>query len=83
MPLRRTEKRLIHTVHIDDMLRHRAIDIAEVQYAIENANTEFPGKNPGTTRIICEMVFGRRLSVIFKEKETVLILITAYWVERQ
>ena len=83
MPLNRTEKRLIHTVHLDDMLRHRAIDIDEVEYAIANANTELPGKNPGTTRIISNMGFGRRLSVVFKEKEAVLLLITAYWVERR
>jgi len=78
--LKRTEKRLIRTDHVNGRLQKRAIDIAEVEYALQNHHFETEGRNPGTTRIVCDMAFGRQLGVVFKEKEKVIILISAWWV---
>lgn len=80
MPLKRTEKRIIRTNHANERLQKRAIDIAEVEYALQHHNFEVEGNNPGTTRIVCDMAFGRKLAVIFKEKEKVILLISAWWV---
>jgi len=78
--LARTSKRIIKSIHSGERLQKRQIDIAEVEYALKHHTVELPGRSPGTTRIICDMAFGRKLSVVFKEKEKVIILISAWWV---
>lgn len=77
----RTSKRLLPTTHATRQIKVRQIDIAEIKYALTNHHTELPGKNPGTSRIICDMPFGRRLSVVFKEKKSVIVIISAWWIE--
>ncbi len=76
--------RIIFTTHAEKRLRERAIDKAEIEYAVAHASVQVPGKNPGTIRIIAEMGFERKLSVIYKRvSERAIVVVSAYWVEGQ
>jgi uncharacterized DUF497 family protein len=79
--MERARKRIIISTHAAERLRRRGIDIAEVQYAVAHASVEVPGRSQGAKRLICDIASGRKLSVVFKEKEQTLLLISAWWVE--
>ena len=73
--------RIFWTEHADDRLRERYVTRDEVEYALNKAKIILPGKNPGTSKVIVDMPFRRKLGIIFKDRPKKRLIITAYWVE--
>jgi len=77
-------EKLAFTKHAADRLKERIVDRSEIEYALENASIQVPGKNPGTTRVICDMPLGRKLSIVYKDKPGgIRLIITVFWIEGQ
>jgi len=76
-------KPVILTKHARLRLRMRAIDRAEVEYALDHASVKRSGRTPGTFVISADMALGRILGVVYKETDAGFVIISAYWRQGQ
>ncbi len=72
--------KIFWTDHALERLSERSINQDEVEYALERAKVVLPGKNPGTSRVIVDIAFGRKLCVVYKDHPERRVIITTYWV---
>lgn len=73
-------RRFQYTHHAELRLEERAIDKLEVEFAFEKATIIYPDRIPGRYNLVAEMAFGKRLRVVYKEKESgITLIITVIW----
>ncbi len=75
------KKHIILTKHAEQRLRERGITLHQVRYAVTNPDMILPAWDK-KKRVMKD--FGARcLDVIYREKESVIILITAVWLDEK
>jgi hypothetical protein len=72
-------KKIIYTDHALERLTLRGITEEHVRSAVLEPSVKIDGHNPGTTRVWENISRGKCLEVVYKEKKTAIVVITAYW----
>lgn len=75
------KKHIILTRHAEERLRERSITLQQVKHAIDNPDMKLPAWDK-KKRVMKD--FGDKcLDVIYREKESVIILVTAVWLSEK